>query len=256
MNRPHILVTGGAKRIGSLVCRAFAAAGWHVIIHYGTSRPAAEDLAATLPSAETLQCDLADPDAAEEMVCTLAARLEDWRVLVNSAAVFEFDGADRIDPGVFARAMAVNAQSPARMAQAYLREGRSRAGRCVIDFLDQKLENINPDFFSYTMAKAAFAAATRMQAMAAVRPEDRVYGIAPGAMMPSFDQNPDEHEVSGRMNLLGRLTAPEELAEAALFLAEGSLASGQVLYVDSGQHLLSQPRDVLYLAREATTRSG
>jgi len=256
MNRPHILVTGGAKRIGSLVCRAFAASGWHVIVHYGTSRAGAEDLAATLPSAETVQCDLADPDAAEDMVRTLAARLEDWRALVNSAAVFEFDGADRIDPAVFARAMAVNAQSPARMAQAYLREGRSTAGRCVIDFLDQKLLNINPDFFSYTMAKAAFAAATRMQAMAASAPGDRVYGIAPGAMMPSFDQNPEEHEVSGRMNLLSRLTGPEELAEAALFLAEGQLASGQVLYVDSGQHLLSQPRDVLYLAREASVRPG
>ena len=92
-------------------------------------------------------------------------------------------------------------------------------------------------------------AAMRMQAMAAPDTRDRVYGIAPGAMMPSFDQAAEEHEISGRMNLLGRLNQPQELADAALFLSEGHLASGSVLYVDSGQHLMRQPRDVLYLAR-------
>ncbi len=249
MERPAILVTGGAKRIGSLVARTFARAGWHVVIHYGRSEAEARALAAQLPSAEVVCCDLADPDAAEAMICELAGRLADWRVLVNSAAVFEFDGADRLDPAVLAEAIAVNAASPARMSQAFLRMAQARGGRRVIDFLDQKLRNINPDFFSYTMAKAAFAAAMRMQAMALTHPADRVYGLAPGAMLPSFDQQPEEHEVSGRMNLLARLNDPQELADAALFLSHGWLASGETLYIDSGQHLLSQSRDVLYLAR-------
>tara|TARA_B100001146_G_scaffold87041_1_gene77246 strand:- start:231 stop:401 length:171 start_codon:yes stop_codon:yes gene_type:complete len=52
------------------------------------------------------------------------------------------------------------------------------------------------------------------------------------------------------MNLLKRKTGRDEVAQAALFLAQGHLASGQTLYCDSGQHLLSQPRDVIYLARE------
>jgi len=89
-----------------------------------------------------------------------------------------------------------------------------------------------------------------MLAMAQARAEDRVYGLAPGAMLPSHDQRDEEHELSGRMNLLQRLTDPQELADAALFLADGWLASGETLYIDSGQHLLAQPRDVLYLARE------
>lgn len=250
MDRPAILITGGAKRIGSLIARRFARAGWHVVIHYGQSQAAARALGDDLPSAELACCDLADPGAAEAMIRTLAGRLDDWRVLVNSAAVFRFDGPDRLDPAVLAEAMAVNAASPARMSQAFLRHARARGGRRVIDLLDQKLDNINPDFFSYTMAKAAFAAAMRMQAMALENPADRVYGLAPGAMLPSFDQQPEEHQVSGRMNLLGRLNDPQELAEAALFLSEGWLASGQTLTIDSGQHLLRQPRDVLYLARE------
>jgi NAD(P)-dependent dehydrogenase (short-subunit alcohol dehydrogenase family) len=120
----------------------------------------------------------------------------------------------------------------------------------VIDLTDQKLVNSNPDFFSYTMAKHALSSTVRMMAIAQEDPKDRIYGLAPGAMLPSFDQRPEEHLLSGRMNLLERLNDAQELADAALFLAQGWLASGETLFVDSGQHLLSQPRDVLYLARE------
>ena len=246
---PAVLITGGAKRIGAVIARAFAGAGWHVVIHYGASRTDAERLAATLPSAETAGCDLADGDAAVAMIATLASRLPDWRVLVNCAAVFRPDSVQGLDPAVLAEAVAVNAATPTRMAQAFLQQARAKGGRRVIDLLDQKLLNPNPDFFSYTMAKHAFASTVRMMAMAAPHPADRIYGLAPGAMLPSHDQAAQEHEISGRMNMLERLTDPQELADAALFMSQGWLASGETLFVDSGQHMLSQPRDVLYLAR-------
>jgi len=136
------------------------------------------------------------------------------------------------------------------MAQAFLATVRANGGKRVIQFLDQKLLNPNPDFFSYTMAKHALASTVKMLAMAQADPAARVYGLAPGAMLPSHDQRTDEHEISGRMNLLKRLTDPQELADAALWLSEGWLASGETLFIDSGQHLLAQPRDVLYLARQ------
>jgi len=245
MTLPTVLITGGAKRIGARIAHTFGAAGWHVIIHYGQSHDEAEALAAALPSAETARCDLADGEAAVAMVARLQASHADWRVLVNSAAVFRYDGAEAIDPAIFAEAMQVNAQTPARMAQAFL-NGAAR-GRTVINLLDMKLANPNPDFFSYTMGKHALSATVRMLALA--HPAHRVFGLAPGAMMPSWDQRPDEHLASGRMNLLQRLTDPDELADAALFMAGGALGSGETLFIDSGQFLLSQPRDVLYLAR-------
>ncbi len=250
MERPQILITGAARRIGGVLARSFAAAGWHVVVHVHRLSDEAQAFAASLPSAELVVCDLLDGDAAVAMVEQLAGRLDDWRMLVNCAAVFVPDSAAAIDPAVFAEAITVNAETPTRMAQAYLARARAPEGRRVIQFLDQKLRNPNPDFFSYTMAKHAFAASVKMLAMAHAGSRDRVYGLAPGAMLASFDQRPEEHEISGRMNLLGRLTDPQELADAALWLAQGWLASGETLYVDSGQHLLSQPRDVLYLARQ------
>lgn len=251
MPHPAVLITGAARRIGRCLAERFGAAGWHVVIHHRDSPDEAAALAAALPSAEVVACDLLDGTDALAMIDALAARLDDWRMLINCAAVFDFDSAAAIDPAIFAEAMTVNAETPARMAQRYLARARATGGRRVIQFTDQKLLNPNPDFFSYTMAKHAFGATVRMLAMAQANPADRIYGLAPGAMLPSFDQQEHEHEASGRMNLLARLTDPAELAEAALWLAEGWLASGETLFIDSGQHLLAQPRDVLYLARES-----
>jgi NAD(P)-dependent dehydrogenase (short-subunit alcohol dehydrogenase family) len=248
MSLPAALVTGGARRIGEAIVRRFAAAGWHVAIHCHLSAEEGSALAAELPSAETVVCDLADPDASVAMVERLADRLEDWRVLVNSASVFRPDEVTALDSGIFREAMQVNAATPAAIAQTYLRLARSRAGRRVIEITDQKLANPNPDFFSYTVSKFALAATVPLMAMSAAL-EDRIYALAPGAILPSHDQSPAETEVSHRLNLLERRTGIDEVADAAWFLAIGPLASGQSLFVDSGQHLLRQPRDVMYLAR-------
>lgn len=245
---PTVLVTGGARRIGAAISRRFAAEGWHVVIHCNRSAAEAEILAADLPSAEVVRCDLADLDAAKAMVAELAARLSDWRTLVNSASIFVPDDIRALDPATLAEAMQVNTRAPIGMAQDYLRLARSSAGRRVIHITDQKLANPNPDFFSYTLSKHALAGAVPMMAMAA-GPEDRVFALAPGAILASHDQDSAEAEISHRMNLLSRRTGAEEVAEAAWFLATGPLGSGQTLYVDSGQHLLSQPRDVIFLAR-------
>ena len=250
-NRPAVLVTGGAKRIGGTIARAFGEAGWHVVVHFGSSADAAEALADELPSAEAVHCDLADGDTAVAMVSRLAARLDDWRVLVNCASVFEPDDVAELDPRTYTRALRINAETPTRMAQAFLANARAKGGRRVIAVTDQKLANPNPDFFSYTVSKHAHAAAVPMLAMHAA-PEDRVYALAPGAILKSHDQSEEETEISHRLNLLKRKTGAAEIADACRFLAEGWLASGETLYIDSGQHLLDQPRDVIYLAREMT----
>ncbi|RDC60229.1 Pteridine reductase [Alteripontixanthobacter maritimus] len=253
MTLPTALVTGGAKRIGAAISRAFADAGYHVVIHYNRSHTEADALAATLPSAQTIGCDLLDAEAAAAMVRQLADTLPDWRVLVNNAGIFAADAVTALDPETNQEAMQINAATPALMAQTFLTAAKSAAGRRVIHLTDQKLANSNPDFFSYTMSKHALSATIAMLAKGACGPHDRVYGLAPGAILPSHDQTPAETEKSHRMNLLQRKTGPSEVAAAAVFLADGWLANGETLFVDSGQHLLQQDRDVIYLARQDGT---
>lgn len=250
MNGPAVLVTGGGRRIGAAIARRFGEAGWHVVIHYRSSEEEAGRLASSLPSAEIQRCDLGDTPAAVAMVEDLSRRLGEWRVLVNCASIFSADHADALDSQTYDEGMQVNAKTPVVMAQTYLKAARTSSGRRVIHVTDQKLANPNPDFFSYSMSKHALASTVPMLAMAALDRRDRVYGLAPGAILPSHDQSEGEAEISHRLNLLRRRTDAKDVAEACLFLAGGWLASGQTLFIDSGQHLLSQPRDVIYLARE------
>ena len=184
-----------------------------------------------------------------ERLAELAARIPGLRCLVNSASVFRYDDASAIDTDIAREAMQVNAISPARMAQTFLAKAQGPTPHCVIQITDMKLENPNPDFFSYTMSKHALAASIPMLAMSS-GVDSRIYGIAPGAILASHDQSEYETEVSHRLNPLERKTSAQEISDAALFLASGAIASGQTLFIDSGQHLLSQHRDVIYLARE------
>lgn len=243
-----VLITGSATRIGAQIAKGFAGAGWHVVIHHLSSDEEAVVLAKSLPSAETFQCDLSDDAAATRMVESIASNRPGFRCLINSASVFRYDDATNLDPETNREAMQVNALSPARMTQAFLAHAAGDLPLCAIQITDMKIENTNPDFFSYTMSKHAIAATIPMLAKA--HRAARIYGIAPGAILASHNQSEDETEVSHRLNLLGRKTGPDEIVSAALFLAQGTVKSGTTLFIDSGQHLLDQPRDVIYLARE------
>jgi NAD(P)-dependent dehydrogenase (short-subunit alcohol dehydrogenase family) len=251
MIKPAVLVTGSATRIGAEIARGFGKAGWHVVIHHLTSHDEAEGLAATLPSAETVSCDLSDDEAATAMIADLCNRLPGFRCLVNSASIFHYDSPAAIDADTARQAMQVNALTPALMTGEFLAKAKGEAPLCAIQVTDMKIENPNPDFFSYTMSKHALASTIDMFA-AEAGDKARVYGIAPGAILASHDQTEDETETSHRLNLLGRKTGANEIVEAALFLSSGALKSGSTLFIDSGQHLLNQPRDVIYLAREET----
>jgi len=235
LNIPSVLVTGAGSRVGAAIARHFGERGWHIVVHYHTMAAPAEQLAEQLPSAEAIGFDLSDPADITAAVWALQKRLKDWPLLINNASLFVPDTASAPDGDVF---------------DAVLKAARSTTGRRIINLLDQKIANLNPDFFSYTLSKVALAAAVEMMAQHHFGTTDRIYGLAPGLVLPSHDQTQAEFEVSGRMNLLNRLNSPAEIAEAAWFLANGPLASGETLFVDSGQHLLRQQRDVMYTIRE------
>ncbi len=250
--RRAVLVTGGALRVGAALVRRFAAAGRVVVIHYRQADTAAIALQQEIRDlggeAHILGADLTDPGAVAGLIPAALKLAPDLGVLVNSASVFEPDTA--LDPQTdgWLTSTAVNALAPARLAAAL---HAATSGGVVIHILDQKLANPNPDYFSYTASKAALAEAARMQAMA-FGDRTRVICLAPGLMLPSGDQTDAEYARSATLNLLRRRTSPEDLAEAAALAASGALATGETVFVDGGQHLTPQSRDVMFLVRGET----
>jgi len=245
--RQTVLVTGGAKRLGAVMARTLAAAGYGVVIHANNSAAEAEALAAELGGHFVIG-DLADPAAPARLIDEAAAKAGPLHGLVNSASRFEYDKAGTISAQSIAAHMAPNLTAPVLLTQAFAAQAGLETG-VVINILDQKLTNLNPDFFSYTLTKAALAAATEMFAMA-LAPKIRVCGIAPGLTMIAPKQTEEKFQAAWRANPLRRGSSPEDIAAAALFILSTPSVTGMTITVDGGEHLMRRSRDIGISASE------
>ena len=247
MLKRNVLITGGGKRLGAAIARAAAGAGWRVVIHYGRSANAARALAEELGGV-TVQGDLADTaDAAALFARARHAAGGPIAALVNSASSFEYDRPEAIDPALAARLHAINAVAPAMLA-AELAGQDDVEGGVVVNLLDQKLANPNPDFFSYSLSKYALAGATEMLAQA-LAPRVRINAVAPGITLPSGDQSDAEFTAVAADNLLRRPVGAENVAEAVIYLLNARSVTGQTLYVDCGQRFVKRDGDVMFEGR-------
>jgi NAD(P)-dependent dehydrogenase (short-subunit alcohol dehydrogenase family) len=256
--RPVVLVTGAARRVGRAIALDLARHGHDLAIHYRGSRDealaTAEDCRRLGARAEAFAADLADEHAACALVPAVVRHFQRLDAVVHNASGFEYDdvasfGYERLERML--RANTAPAIVLARALHAHL-AGCSQTG-CVVTLLDQKLWNPNPDHLSYTLSKAALEAATTMLAMA-LAPQLRVCGVAPGITLHSGPMDDAEFERSHRMTPLGRSSTPQDIARSVRFLIESPAITGTTLLVDGGQHLVGQPRDVMFLARQELQR--
>jgi NAD(P)-dependent dehydrogenase (short-subunit alcohol dehydrogenase family) len=136
-----------------------------------------------------------------------------------------------------------NTVAPILLARALHEHVASRNGAgAVVNLLDQKLWNQNPDFLSYTLSKAALEAANTMLAMA-LAPQLRVVGVAPGLTLTSYMLSQEKFERLHRLSPLGRSSTPEDVVATVKFAIDNRSLTGTTLIVDGGQHLMRFDRD-------------
>ncbi len=244
------LVTGAARRIGREIALALAHAGWDVGVHYGQSHAEAlatvQDIQALGRRAVALHCDLAKEAEVRALLPQCAAALGPVRCVVNNASLFEFDEATTFSPAALAQQISVNTAAPVLLAQALHAATPEGEHSVVINLLDQKLWNPNPDFFSYTLSKSALNEATRLLALA-LAPRVRVVGVAPGITLPSGNQSDAGFARAHQRTPLGASSTPQDVAQAVVYLARAQAVTGTTLLVDGGQHLAPSARDVMFL---------
>jgi NAD(P)-dependent dehydrogenase (short-subunit alcohol dehydrogenase family) len=262
-----VLVTGAAKRLGRAIALEMAKAGWDVAIHFGNSSEAAaqtvKDIQAIGRRAIAIQADLADEKQVETIIERCTEHLGLPTCLVNNASLFQYDVASSSSYASMEAHMRTNLNAPMVLSrdlykaiQSYKAEVakeenaekvlNNRTPAVIINLLDQKLANLNPDFFSYTLSKAALHSATTILAQA-FAPDIRVVGVAPGITLVSGDQSEDGFNKAHMMTPLGKSSTPEDVANAVVYLATASAVTGTTLYVDGGQHLKPLERDVMFL---------
>ena len=258
----QVLVTGGAHRLGAAIVRQFAAAGWRVWCHYQRSETAARalqtELQATGAQLELVAADLSQADEVEQMLARIAQSHGPLHCLVNNASLFEPDTGTGMDLPGTRQQLEVNLIAPLALAAHMARQAapNARPGeRSVIHILDQKVFNLNPDYFSYTVSKLALERSVALQAQA-LAPALRVCGVAPGLMFLSGPQTQDNFDRASRVNLLRQPIDPTQVAATCLFLAQNPCITGTTLCVDNGQHLVPLERDVMFLADTANTKAG
>jgi len=249
----YVLITGGAHRLGQALVRHFAKAGWQVWCHYSRSETAAQVLQAELGekghTLHLVQADLSQQEQVLGMMAHIQSQCPGLRAIVNNASMFEPDQGLDFDPNLTRQQMDVNLMAPMLLARELARQQAAQPSgdASVIHILDQKVFNLNPDYFSYTVSKLALERAVALQAQA-LAPHVRVCGVAPGLLYPSGPQDADNFARASQVNLLRRPINPDDVAATCVFLAQTASINGTTLCVDNGQHLIPLARDVMFLA--------
>ena len=245
-----VLVTGSAKRLGREIALALAAGGWQVAVHF---RGSAADAAKTVEDCrqcaaggllfESFQADLGDEAQARALLPRVIQRFGTVDAVVNNASIFEHDSVKTFSYETLLGHLRTNTAAPVLLAQALHEHVSTRAASgVVVNLLDQKLWNQNPDFLSYTLSKAALEAANTMLAIA-LAPQLRVVGVAPGLTLTSHLLSQEKFDQLHRLSPLGRSSTPQDVASAVKFALENQSITGTTLLVDGGQHLMKFDRD-------------
>ncbi|MDB5684178.1 MAG: hypothetical protein JWM75_1876 [Sphingomonas bacterium] len=245
------IVTGGARRIGAAMARALAADGWHVLVHCRQSCAEADAVLAELPPgrAKVVTVDLTDPDTGERVMAGLAG-MPPPAILLNNASRFAYDSLEDFTVEGWEAHVSANLRAPALLTQAFARVVPEGAGGLIVNLLDAKLAQPNPDFFTYTISKMGLAGLTELSARALAARGIRVCGIAPSVTLVSGPQTRDNFDEVHRMNALRRGVTVEEIVATLRFIIATPTLTGQTIMLDGGQRFLALPRDVQFMGTE------
>jgi 3-oxoacyl-[acyl-carrier protein] reductase len=237
IENPVALVTGGATGIGAACCRALAAEGFYVGIHYNNSVERAQQLLAEIKEGFLIQADLTDIERVDMMIGKLKDAAGRVDVLVNNAGhsinadilsmkVEQFDAQRALTRGVW------------YLTKRILRQFmlRSPSGR-IINISSVVGHTGNAGQIPYTMEKAALDAFTKSLAQELRGRNILVNSVAPGFIETDMTgELPQEVKDQIMTNIaLGRIGKPEEIAEIVAFLAKkGSYITGSVIHVNGG----------------------
>lgn len=242
------LVTGGAHRIGQAIVEALAAKSFAVAIHCHRSEREAHLLAERLSlngaSAHVIKADLSDSRAVAGLVAAAEGAVGKLHLLVNNAAIFEEDDIRKLDAQTFDRQITVNLRAPLLLSRDFAVRAPASARPSIVNILDQRVLKPDPRCFSYALAKSALWSATRTMAQA-FAPKIRVNAVAPGPTFPNPHEGDEGVLREAAATLLGERVRPEAIGAAVLYLSEAHHVTGQIIAVDSGQHLGWRTPDIV-----------
>jgi NAD(P)-dependent dehydrogenase (short-subunit alcohol dehydrogenase family) len=235
-----VLVTGAAKRLGRVIALKLAGGGYDVAIHFRGSKADAESLAAEIGKmgrrTALVDGDLANEESLATIVPRASAALGGLTALINCASVFEDDRIQTVTRATWDKHLNTNLRAPLVLSQAFAKQLPAGANGAIVNIVDQAVLNLTPQFLSYTISKAGLWTLTQTLAQA-LAPRIRVNAVAPGPSLKAEKQTPANFDAHVQKTPLKRPSTPEDIAGAVHYLLSALAVTGQMLVVDSGQHL-------------------
>ncbi len=242
------VVTGGAGGIGTAICEALAESGATVVVGYHSSRAAADELAARLPSAALPHVALPGPVTDSAALAALAAEVERrygrCDILVNCAGTTRFvahDDLDGLGDALIDDILATNVRGAFAMLRA-LRPLMQRTGDAlVINISSIAAVTAMGSNVMYCASKAALDNLTKSLARA-LAPHIRVVSLSPGLVDTEFVKKIDQgwRDAQAARTPLQRLAEPKEIGQAAVAIAVNfPFTTGAIFPVDGGRPLAS-----------------
>ena len=235
-----VLVTGAGRRLGRAIALDFANRGWRVGVHYRESAEEALELVGEIlrngGMAAAFGADLQRLETVTPLIEACTEGLGAPSCLINNAARFDWDALDTLDAKTWQVNLDVNLRAPVFLTQAFAKTLPDGASGSVINLIDQKVLRLDPEHFSYTIAKSALWIATQTMAQA-LAPRIRVNAIAPGPVLKAEGQSEADFEREARTTLLGKPVSAADVTAAIRFLLDTPSVTGQMIALDAGQHL-------------------
>lgn len=242
-----VLITGAGARLGKVMARGLANDEWEVAIHYNRSESGAQALAEEINAAGgkavIVQANLNIPSDVESLITRAATALgRPLSALINNASTFHPDHAHDFTHALFDHHMDINLRAPLRLSQNFA--AQCTGDGVIINMVDQRVLKPNPLYFTYSMSKSALYWATKTMAQA-LAPNIRVCGVGPGPTLQNTQQSEDDFAAEAQHTLLQTTSSPDAILGAVRYLLTAKSVTGQMLAVDSGQHLTWKTQDLL-----------
>ena len=237
--KTYALITGGSDRIGKAVAIHLAKQGYHLVLHYNSAKEKAENLQMHIESTykvkvELLQINFLKENDFDRIFEDFKRKSITIEVLVNCASDFIPSSFNELGSELFDKEMTINLKIPYLLTKAFARVfGKGN----IINFVDTKVAKNKTVHLDYILSKKLLKDFTKISAVE-LAPNIRVNAIAPGLILP-----PEGKDDSYLLNLakdipLKTIGNLDEILKAFQFILDSYFFTGQILYIDGGEHLV------------------